>query len=308
MKQSRFEACLARILQFESGYPQPAGGPFVRWRPNRRARDVSPLESGTPDGMGYDDDPNDTGGRTCMGVLQRVYDAWRDRMSLARRDVWTIDDREIVEIYRRQYWEPMQCDELPLGLDFLTFDAGVNCGIGMGAKLLQRALGVRDDGHIGQATLASAHAADAAATIEAFERHRETYYRACRTFRHHGDNWLKRNAASAQLALAMLSAPAAKWPAEVTFAENSRPALPPAAPQSVAETSTASVQTLQVGTGGGITLMQSLDMAERVDRLGFAQAVMQSPVTIALIVAGLVIMSGGVWQIRDRARKLILGV
>lgn len=302
---SRFDICLAQILTFESGYKQQPGGPF------KRHANGSAHIPDKPDGMAFDDDPNDTGGRTCMGILQRVYDAWRDRMGLARRDVWLIEDREIAAIYKQQYWQPLRCDELPPGIDLAVFDTGVNCGIGMGAKILQRALGLADDGHIGTVTLAAAQAADAAATVEAFKVHRDTYYRACRTFKHHGKNWLKRSAASCQIQLAMLAPNAPAWPAAdvvVDFAEHSRSATPPPAASSVAETSTSTVQTAQIALGSGVSLTQGLEMAERVERMGFVQTVLQSPVTLALIAVGLVIACGGIWQLRDRARKLILGV
>jgi len=192
-----------------------------------------------------------------------------------------------------------------------VFDAGVNCGIGMGAKILQRALGQKDDGHIGTVTLAAVNAADLAATITAFKVHRDTYYRACQTFKYHGPAWLKRSAASHTLQLAMIAPAAAPWPAAdvvVDFAEHSRPATPPTAVASVAETSTGTVQTAQIALGSGVSIAQGLEMAERVDRLGMLQTLLQSPIMLAVIVGGIIIAMGGVWQLRDRARKLILGV
>ncbi|MFC0282394.1 glycosyl hydrolase 108 family protein [Camelimonas abortus] len=58
-------------------------------------------------------------------------------------------------IYRQQYWEKIRGDDLPPGVDYVVFDGAVNSGVAQSAKWLQRALGVRVDGIIGNATIAA---------------------------------------------------------------------------------------------------------------------------------------------------------
>ena len=259
MAADRFAACLARVLQSETSYSQPEDGitPFVRFKPTKK-HPQSPLVTGSPDGNAYDDDPKDTGGRTCMGLLQREYNAYRKSLGVETRDVWLIDDAEIRTIYRRQYWDALRCDDLPPGVDFAVFDSGVNCGIGMGARFLQRALGVKADGHIGMVTLSTVKEhANLPELVSDIIDARRAYHRVCRTAKYHLDGWLRRDAFSERVGLAMVpastqspAAPAAAPPAFVTtvaaadplddvdtsFATGSTRATPPDPAEKVADT------------------------------------------------------------------------
>lgn len=95
------------------------------------------------------DDPVDRGGRTAFGVTQLTYDAWRRGRGLPSSDVWGISQNEVAEIYRARYWDVCRCDSLPVGLDLVVFDAAVNHGTRNATRLLQRAVGVVDDGAFG---------------------------------------------------------------------------------------------------------------------------------------------------------------
>lgn len=104
---------------------------------------------------GYVNHPKDPGGATNKGVTQKTYDAWNDRAGKTRRSVKHITEDELRAIYRMQYWDKVSADELPVGLDYAVFDFAVNSGPSRGAKFLQRAVGVPDDGIIGAQTLAA---------------------------------------------------------------------------------------------------------------------------------------------------------
>ena len=255
MAADRFAACLARVLQAETSYSQPEDGitPFVRFKPTKK-RPQSPLVTGKPDGNAYDDDPNDTGGRTCMGLLQREYNAYRKSLGVETRDVWLIDDAEIRTIYRRQYWDALRCDDLPPGVDFAVFDSGVNCGIGMGARFLQRALGVKSDGHIGMVTLSTVKEhANLPELVSDIIEARRAYHRVCKTAKYHLEGWLRRDAFAERVALAMVSVPAPAAPVgfvttvteadplddvDTSFATGSTRATPPDPAEKVADTNT----------------------------------------------------------------------
>lgn len=141
---------------------------------------------------GNDDDPRDHGGRTSRGVIQREYDAWRERHGEATADVWMASDQEIHDIYRAQYWQPW-CDDLPDGLDYVFFDMAVNAGPVTATKLLQRCLGVDVDGHMGQMTLAAVKDhSDVASLIHAFSQKRREYYQALKQFPIYGKGWIRR--------------------------------------------------------------------------------------------------------------------
>jgi len=79
---------------------------------------------------GYSNHPDDPGGPTMRGIIQREYDAWRAKHGLPPRPVRKIEDNELQDIYRHEYWDALGCDDLPLGVDLCVFDAGVNSGVG----------------------------------------------------------------------------------------------------------------------------------------------------------------------------------
>lgn len=102
---------------------------------------------------GLSDDPDDRGGLTNHGVTQETYDRWRKLAGEPLRSVEKIDPEEIQAVYHQLYWIPGKCDALPWPASLLHFDACVNHGVGAAAALLQRAVGVEDDGVIGPVTL-----------------------------------------------------------------------------------------------------------------------------------------------------------
>lgn len=141
---------------------------------------------------GLDDDPHDHGGRTAYGIIQREYDGFRRRHGLPTRDVWKITIEEYTEIYHNRYWQPW-CDRLPDGLDYVFFDDAVNTGPVQAARNLQRALGVRVDGMMGDVTLGAANThKDLPALIKRYCEQRRCFYRALRQFPRYGRGWLNR--------------------------------------------------------------------------------------------------------------------
>lgn len=104
---------------------------------------------------GWSNHPDDPGGATMKGVIQRNYDAYRRDKGLPTRSVRLIETHELREIYRKRYWDMIKGDQLPPGVSYVVFDGAVNSGPAQSVKWLQRALGVKVDGAIGQDTLAA---------------------------------------------------------------------------------------------------------------------------------------------------------
>lgn len=102
---------------------------------------------------GYFNHPHDSGGPTNKGILQRVYDKYRDDKQADRRDVRQITDDEVEDIYYNSYWVPGRCYKFPWPLYAVHFDGCVNTGVGQAGKFLQRAVGAKDDGAIGPKTI-----------------------------------------------------------------------------------------------------------------------------------------------------------
>jgi lysozyme family protein len=108
---------------------------------------------------GYSDDPHDRGGPTKYGITARDLGRWRrlGRPATAA-EVKALSTTEAGDIYRAWYVAPFTAirDER---LRAQLVDFGVLSGVETAAIALQRLLGVRADGVVGQVTAAAAAAA-----------------------------------------------------------------------------------------------------------------------------------------------------
>lgn len=120
--QQNFQAALARILVYEGGKVN---------------------------------NPKDPGGKTNFGITQTTYNAWKRSLGQTEADVYNITSAEVATIYKDEYWNRIEGDKLPSGLDLAVFDSAVNSGVGTAARWLQATLGTEIDGVIGSKTLAA---------------------------------------------------------------------------------------------------------------------------------------------------------
>lgn len=171
---TRFAACLAETLKWEGG---------------------------------WSNHPDDTGGATMKGIIQRVYDAWREQNGLARQTVRKITDDELNAIYSENYWAVVRGDELPAGLDLCVFDYGVNSGPARAVRYLQQVLGIAQDGHMGPVTIAAANAADPAETVKKLCAARRAFVRQIKSYPTFGKGWNRRIDGIEQTACTMCEAP-----------------------------------------------------------------------------------------------------
>lgn len=158
---------------------------------------------------GYSDDPHDPGGKTMKGIIQRVYDGYRDRKGLPRQWVKYIRDAEVEEIYQDNYWALIRGDQLPDGVDLVVFDFCVNSGPGRAIMEAQRVLGLRIDGMLGPATLAALERCDPEKFIRAYVEARRAFLHKLSTFWRFGTGWIRRCKAVEQAALGMVGHPVA---------------------------------------------------------------------------------------------------
>ena len=138
---------------------------------------------------GYVNHPKDPGGETQFGITKRSY------LHLNIRDL-TLDDARA--IYRRDFWDRLQCDALPLAARFQVFDAAVNSGPGNAARWLQAAAGVAQDGLIGPATRQAVDAMHPAALVARFNAARLLSMTSLSTWPTFGRGWARRIAANLQ--------------------------------------------------------------------------------------------------------------
>jgi lysozyme family protein len=125
---------------------------------------------------GYSDHPLDPGHATMKGITQSVYDHYRLQKNLSLQGVILITDEEVHDIYWTIYWQPMNLELLnDEDLTLQVFDFGVNAGIRTSIKLLQRLVGVTDDGALGGIT-AGAVADYQGNILEDFIKRRKLFY------------------------------------------------------------------------------------------------------------------------------------
>lgn len=141
---------------------------------------------------GYTNDKADPGGPTNWGIT--IYDArayWKHDATAADVRAMPVDVAK--SIYRAKYWDALDCDELPAGVDYAVFDYGVNSGISRAAKVLQHLLGVTADGHIGPKTTAAANAAVSTYnTVAALCDERLDFLKSLHTWPVFGKGWGRR--------------------------------------------------------------------------------------------------------------------
>lgn len=150
---------------------------------------------------GYINHPRDPGGETNKGVTKAVYDAYRRMNGKAIQSVKFITNEELHTIYRFQYWDRVQGDYLPSGLDYAVFDFAVNSGVSRASKCLQAVVGVPQDGQIGVKTIAAIKGSKA--TINALCDRRMSFLRNLGTFMTFGRGWTRRVQGVRAKALAM---------------------------------------------------------------------------------------------------------
>lgn len=114
---------------------------------------------------GYSDHPKDRGGATNYGVIQKVYSEYLASLGLPDKKVQDIKPSEVEAIYS-QYWRDSKASYMPEPLDLLMFDTAVNSGPSRAIKLLQRTLGVTEDGSCGKETLGAVHEEVVATSID----------------------------------------------------------------------------------------------------------------------------------------------
>lgn len=140
---------------------------------------------------GYVNDPTDAGGETNFGISARVY---------PNVVIKTLTRSDAIGIYKKDYWDFCNCDQLPPAVAFLVFDAAVNQGQQAAKMMLQKALGVRQDGIIGEETVKAAYR-DVEMTVREFVARRMFQYGMIPQFTRFGLGWSRRLIDAYKLAL-----------------------------------------------------------------------------------------------------------
>lgn len=140
---------------------------------------------------GYVDHPRDPGGATNLGVTIGTLSDWLGRPA-TKAEVKALTREKVAPIYRKNYWNVVRGDDLPYGVNLVTFDASVNSGPARGARWLQRAVGAKADGAVGEKTLAAVAKADPKVTIKRSTDDRLNFLQRLKTWSTFGRGWGRR--------------------------------------------------------------------------------------------------------------------
>ena len=152
---------------------------------------------------GYVNHPQDPGGRTNLGVTQRVWEAWVGRR-VTEAGMRALTPAMVAPLYRKEYWDACRCDEMPPAVALVVFDFAVNAGVRRASITAQRVVGAAQDGRIGPVTLAAITGRPARTTVTAYSEARRAFYRGLATFSTFGRGWLRRTAEVETTALGWL--------------------------------------------------------------------------------------------------------
>ena len=134
---------------------------------------------------GFVNNPKDPGGATNLGVTQATLSAFLGRHA-SLTEVKALTPDKVAPIYKLRYWDRVNGDDLPAGIDLAVFDFGVHSGPSRGVIGLQRTLKVADDGKLGPVTLKAAAKADPKDTINSICDGRLAFLQQLKVFKSFG--------------------------------------------------------------------------------------------------------------------------
>lgn len=233
---------------------------------------------------------------TRYGITQGVYSAWLTARGRAVRPVRLATLDEAKAIFKAQYWTPVRADDLPSGLDWAVADASYNSGASRAAKFLQASIGAREDGQVGEKTIAAVHDHDPSDLINAVCDARLRFLRKLTTWGTFGRGWTRRVAEVRSAALTMaagekLPAKQAPLPAGELGAERKTLSFPEIKNNVV---TAAGAATTAVGKAGEAVSNVDLTTAGETTKQLAETATSLSAVFQWAVVVGAVIMAIGI--------------
>jgi lysozyme family protein len=142
---------------------------------------------------GYVNDPADPGGETNWGISKRSYPGI---------DIKALTREGAKRIYRADFWDRGHMADYDGAIAFQVFDVAVNSGIETAVRMMQRAAGVADDGHIGPVTVAAVKAHSVTDMLLLIVAERLDFWTKLSTWDKFGRGWARRAATDLRYAAA----------------------------------------------------------------------------------------------------------
>jgi len=145
---------------------------------------------------GYVDHPSDPGGATNMGITIHTMKALSLDLDkdgdVDKEDVRNVTKEVAMSIYKNRYWDAVEADHAPSGVDAVLMDGAVNSGPRASVRWVQRALGISDDGILGPITREKIHSANPTDLVKKSVDERLKSVRQFRNYDVFGKGWENR--------------------------------------------------------------------------------------------------------------------
>lgn len=128
-------------------------------------------------------------------------------MTYPHIDIRNLTLSDAKAVYYRDFWQRVQGDQLHAALAYQLFDAAINHGVGNAIRMLQRAVGVADDGHYGPITQSATRTLGTDDTLKLFNAKRIRFFTQLSTFKRYGRGWMNRVAQNLEYAAEDYDAP-----------------------------------------------------------------------------------------------------
>ena len=96
------------------------------------------------------------------------------------------------QIYKRDWWDKINADQIDTALVFQVWDFAINAGMGTAKRKLQKAVGVAEDGMIGKQTIQAINNTVLNDVLMRVNAERLKYYTSLSTWPRYGKGWTLR--------------------------------------------------------------------------------------------------------------------
>jgi lysozyme family protein len=118
--------------------------------------------------------PYDRGGLTYRGIARNAWPKWEGWKYIDKGETPPLE--LVRKFYYENFWLPLKCDSLPPPIAIFLFDSAVGSGHVLPTRWLQRAIGAKDDGIVGNETIQKAQQAPPQAVVDSMLRRRILLY------------------------------------------------------------------------------------------------------------------------------------
>jgi len=132
---------------------------------------------------GYVLNERDPGGETNYGISKRAY---------PNLDIKNLSIERAIKIYKKDFWDELRLDEMPETIRLMVFDSAVNQGKTRAVRILQGALGIKQDGILGPMTFMAFREQSIGLVFSNMALIRHNHYSSLQNWNVFGKGWSKR--------------------------------------------------------------------------------------------------------------------